>query len=646
MPDTIASVLAYEADLTKTIQKTILRDLFVTEDKNAHTFRVKITRSGEPVDLTGATVTGYFMRYKDRISIPLTGTVEGSEAVLTLNDGCYSTRTMFCVTLCVALGGAKHAVFAGEGQMVLNRSDAIVDPENVIPSIEDIIAQYDLMVSGTNAANTAASSANTAAGNANAATSAANAAATNANNATARANTAAAALETAPVPTGTVVTYQAGTSATTPPTGTWLENPPTVPKGQYLWTRTVQSFTNGDPVTGYSVARQGMDGSGSVSSVNGVAPDTSGNVQLDTIANAQKLGGKEPSAYLDVRDLTADELTAMDTAARAALYADGARVLKVTNGETVVLLTLNAEGTTQWAGGEMPRNLLDNSYFAGPIVDGVKQGLVNQRGQTSYTGKENYTVDRWFIGASNTEVTIDESRVTATVTTGTAFPSLVQKVKNASRLAGKTLTFAARVYSNTTPTIRVQRNDIYLSYADGAALVDGVLVTTVVVPDDISDGELSVRAFARSVATLDYINIYWAALYEGRYTADTLPPHVPKENELWNCMKREVMLTASNGTQIFAIAKAWNTKSARAVFFLPVPMAEGTPTITFKNIRYLQLTVSGAYTTLVPTTATVVRTSGNVVEVQFTVSGAIAGETGFICANDTADAYIEFNKDL
>ena len=195
MPDTIASVLAYEADLTKTIQKTILRDLFVTEDKNAHTFRVKITRAGEPVDLTGATVTGYFMRYKDRVSIPLTGTVEGSEAVLTLKDGCYSTRTMFCVTLCVALGGAKHAVFAGEGKMVLNRSDAIVDPEDVIPSVEDIIAQYDLMVSGTNAANTAAGSANTAAGNANNAASNANTATSNANAATSRANTAAAAIE-------------------------------------------------------------------------------------------------------------------------------------------------------------------------------------------------------------------------------------------------------------------------------------------------------------------------------------------------------------------------------------------------------------------------------------------------------------------
>lgn len=373
----IASVLQFEADLAKTIQKTILRDLFVTEDKNAHTFRVKITRAGEPVDLTGATVTGYFMRYKDRVSIPLTGSVEGSEAVLTLNDGCYAMRTMFCVTICVAVGAAKHAVFAGEGQMVLNRSDAVVDTEGVIPSIEDIISQYDMMKHGTDAANAAASSANTAAGKANTAASTANIATTNANNATARANTAAAVLENAPVPTGTVVTYQAGTSPTTPPTGAWLANPPAVSQGQYLWTRTVQSFTNGNPVTSYSVARQGMDGSGSVAAVDGVSPNSSGNVVLGAVrsvngskpdsngnvevdagggtvqsvnsvqpdagGNITLTGANVPVSSTDtrkvnaaiaqhdntVKTLTAEEFEALTTEEKAALFDSGVRVIAV-----------------------------------------------------------------------------------------------------------------------------------------------------------------------------------------------------------------------------------------------------------------------------------------------------------------------------
>lgn len=52
------------------------------------------------------------------------------------------------------------------------------------------------------------------------------------------------------------ISYQAGTSSTTAPTGTWLDNPPTVAQGSYLWTKT--EFTNGS--IAYSVARQGEDG--------------------------------------------------------------------------------------------------------------------------------------------------------------------------------------------------------------------------------------------------------------------------------------------------------------------------------------------------------------------------------------------------
>ena len=70
------------------------------------------------------------------------------------------------------------------------------------------------------------------------------------------------------------VTYQQGDSATTPPTGTWLASPPEVSQGKYLWTK--EFFSDG--TIGYSVARQGIDGTGAVVSVNG----KSGEVTLTT----------------------------------------------------------------------------------------------------------------------------------------------------------------------------------------------------------------------------------------------------------------------------------------------------------------------------------------------------------------------------
>lgn len=53
------------------------------------------------------------------------------------------------------------------------------------------------------------------------------------------------------------VTYQASTSGTTVPTGTWSTSVPAVVAGQYLWTRTILTFTNGSTNTSYSVGRMG-----------------------------------------------------------------------------------------------------------------------------------------------------------------------------------------------------------------------------------------------------------------------------------------------------------------------------------------------------------------------------------------------------
>ena len=58
----------------------------------------------------------------------------------------------------------------------------------------------------------------------------------------------------------TTVEYQASTSGTTIPTGTWSTTIPSVAQGSYLWTKTTTNYTSGDPTIGYSVARMGMNG--------------------------------------------------------------------------------------------------------------------------------------------------------------------------------------------------------------------------------------------------------------------------------------------------------------------------------------------------------------------------------------------------
>lgn len=58
----------------------------------------------------------------------------------------------------------------------------------------------------------------------------------------------------------TVITYQKSSSGTTIPTGTWSETIPSVSAGQYLWTRTVITYTDDTSSTSYSVGMMGATG--------------------------------------------------------------------------------------------------------------------------------------------------------------------------------------------------------------------------------------------------------------------------------------------------------------------------------------------------------------------------------------------------
>lgn len=58
----------------------------------------------------------------------------------------------------------------------------------------------------------------------------------------------------------TNITYASHTNASTPPSTGWQTQVPTVPAGQYLWTKTVWTYTDSSSETGYSVARMGQDG--------------------------------------------------------------------------------------------------------------------------------------------------------------------------------------------------------------------------------------------------------------------------------------------------------------------------------------------------------------------------------------------------
>lgn len=70
---------------------------------------------------------------------------------------------------------------------------------------------------------------------------------------------------------GTAVTYAKSTSGTTAPSSGWQTTVPSSTPGQYLWTRTVWSYSDGTSETGYSVAMWGATGAKGDTGSDGVA---------------------------------------------------------------------------------------------------------------------------------------------------------------------------------------------------------------------------------------------------------------------------------------------------------------------------------------------------------------------------------------
>ena len=86
----------------------------------------------------------------------------------------------------------------------------------------------------------------------------------------------------------TAITYQASTNGTTAPTGIWSTSVPTVPKGSFLWTRTIWTYTDNATETGYAVAYMGTNGN---NGNDGIAGKDGTGIKTTTITYAGSISG-------------------------------------------------------------------------------------------------------------------------------------------------------------------------------------------------------------------------------------------------------------------------------------------------------------------------------------------------------------------
>lgn len=290
-------------DVDAEIQMTPLKSLYASGDKNAHIFELSLYRGAEEMDLSGASAQGYFIR-ADGYTVPITGAISGNVVTLTITEGCYYVVGNFNLIIKVSTAESRKSVFWGNGYVVRSMTDAIVDEENVIPSLDELLAQISAAESAAKAANQAALAANSAATSAAQAASAADTNASAANSAANAATSAASAASAAATKIDDMTITATGLAAGAAPTVELTEvgghynialGLPKGDKGDPGATPqiTVQVKT-GEPGTAASVKQTGTaeapvieltiprGDTGNIGSltINGKAPDEAGKVTL------------------------------------------------------------------------------------------------------------------------------------------------------------------------------------------------------------------------------------------------------------------------------------------------------------------------------------------------------------------------------
>ena len=152
-----------------------------------------------------------------------------------------------------------------------------------------------------------------------------------------------------------------------------------------------------------------------------------------------------------------------------------------------------------------PRNLLDNSDFRKPV---------NQQRASSYSGTT-YIIDRWWMQTDTGTVSIGDDGLTFAANDSTSY-KVMQYVEKLD--SNKVHTFVIKDTSENVYLIHSVPNERYeVKTSFGSIIVNMT---------NINDENRN--TFSISLDSGTTITLAWAALYEGAYTADTLPPYVPK----------------------------------------------------------------------------------------------------------------------
>ena len=136
----------------------------------------------------------------------------------------------------------------------------------------------------------------------------------------------------APTVTNTSYQYANSSSGTVAPTS-WSDTRPATTPGTWQWTKTTITFDNNTSTTIYNAAYQGLNGNGSVNSVNSVNPNQNGNVSLVALNIPTSSGSnvQDTLSDLDSRTETLESAKLLAVTVQITAAATAQQIGSVTN---------------------------------------------------------------------------------------------------------------------------------------------------------------------------------------------------------------------------------------------------------------------------------------------------------------------------
>ena len=554
MADTIETrILMPPVELNKGIRKTFFEIIFATGSDKAHRIDVPLLRNGKPVSLSGVQVDGFFTSYAGDKTVHCVGTVSGNTVSVTLDKSCYTQTGPFAFVIQATLGGVTNPVFWGESSIFSSTAENIIDGDYIIYDLPELLKRIEAMKTATTNANNATKAAQTATTNANNATKAANTATTNANNATKAANTATTnannatkAANTAAGKIDNMTVQVSGLEAGAAPTADL-----SLVDGHYNLSFTIPKGDKGN--TGATGATPKI----TVKVVTGEAGTQASVTQSGTTENP-------------VITLT---IPRGDTGSLGNLTING----QAPDGAGKVTLTAADVGALDKD--VHMYNLLDNSDFVHPVA---------QAGVNGAHGATGYAVDRWMrTSGAMVSQAADGLKIVSDKTSWTA--GIQQRIE-AKRFAD-VMTLAVHGIFPVACRLYAYIGSGTVNFGDPGYFqsdpVERTLVLKLTKPDGLTGDEVvNVYISPDTESTGTAAVVRWAAIYEGEYTAETLPPYVPKgyAAELAECLRYYRKIKGDS--QTFAGYAA----SGNAYAVIPLAQAMRiAPTVTVSGKFYYTL---------------------------------------------------------